>query len=62
MVFILKFDMKMVFEVIKKYKVILFLGVLIIYIVFLNSLFLKEYDIFFICVCISGLVLLLVEV
>ncbi len=62
MVLIPKFDMKMVFEAIKKHKVTLFPGAPTIYIALLNSPLLKEYDISSIQACISGSAPLPVEV
>ncbi|OQR53609.1 long-chain fatty acid--CoA ligase [Bacillus sp. CDB3] len=62
MVLIPKFDMKMVFEAIKKHKVTLFPGAPTIYIALLNSPLLKEYDISSIEACISGSAPLPVEV
>ncbi len=62
MVLIPKFDMKMVFEAIKKHKVTLFPGAPTIYIALLNSPLLKEYDISSIRACISGSAPLPVEV
>ncbi|PFS19782.1 long-chain fatty acid--CoA ligase [Bacillus cereus] len=62
MVLIPKFDMKMVFETIKKHKVTLFPGAPTIYIALLNSPLLKEYDISSIQACISGSAPLPVEV
>ncbi|WJE51959.1 long-chain-fatty-acid--CoA ligase [Bacillus cereus] len=62
MVLIPKFDMKMVFEAIKKHKVTLFPGAPTIYIALLNSPLLKEYDISSISACISGSAPLPVEV
>ncbi|WP_242145662.1 MULTISPECIES: long-chain-fatty-acid--CoA ligase [unclassified Bacillus cereus group] len=62
MVLIPKFDMKMVFETIKKHKVTLFPGAPTIYIALLNSPLLKEYDISSIRACISGSAPLPVEV
>lgn len=62
MVLIPKFDMKMVFEAIKKHKVTLFPGAPTIYIALLNSPLLQKYDISSIQACISGSAPLPVEV
>lgn len=62
MVIVPKFDIKMVFEAIKKHKVTLFPGAPTIYIALLNSPLLQQYDISSIRACISGSAPLPVEV
>ncbi|MDM5156707.1 long-chain-fatty-acid--CoA ligase [Bacillus sp. DX1.1] len=62
MVIVPKFDMKMVFEAIKKHQVTLFPGAPTIYIALLNSPLLQKYDLSSIRACISGSAPLPVEI